>query len=175
MSKKCSHEDARLKCADCGAPICGNCLVECPVGFRCKSCIRPQGSKLANASWVVVLRALGASALIGLFVGWLMPNFQIPYISAFIYFFLGIYGGRWLVNHIDHHRLGSRTTMTIVFGVLLGMSFSPLAQIPLLIVDILANHGQSIFGSLLNVLSVLFDPVCFFAGILRPTVWGDRW
>ena len=173
MAKKCSHENTRLKCVDCEKPICSACMVECPVGVRCKDCIKPKGQpKLTIAPWFSVAKAFGASALIGCAVGWLMPHLSIPYISCLICFFLGIYSGRWLKGHLDH-KLGSSTGITVVFGVLFGIALSPLAALPLLILSILTGQSPSIFDSLLAVLSVLFDPVCFFAGILRPTLWGD--
>lgn len=173
MAKKCSHEDARIKCADCEAPICSNCMVECPVGYRCKKCVQPKGqNQLAQATWVIVLKAFAASALIGCTTGWLMHFINIPYINCLIFFFLGIYSGRWLLKHLDR-RLGSRTGSVIVFGVLFGMALSPLALLPVIIISVLTGNSPSIFDSLLTVLSILFDPVCFFAGILRPTIWGQ--
>lgn len=177
MAKKCDHEDTRLKCTECDAPICSACLVQCPVGFRCKKCVQPQKQDIKDAPWMARVKCFAASAFVGLVAGWMIPHMGIPYISCFICFFMGIYSGRWLVKFVDHHHLGSKTAPTIVYGVLLGMCFSPLILIPPMILTLLGfpfmGSGVTVSQSLLGVLSVLFDPVCFFAGILRPTVWGE--
>ncbi len=176
MAKGCSHEDSRLSCIECDSPICSSCLVQCPVGFRCKSCVKPKNTKLSSQPWAVVVKGLLASVLVGFAAGWLIPHVGIPYVSCFICFFLGIYSGRWLSQFIDR-RLGSRASHTVVFGVLIGMVLSPLSVLPVIILELLgmplAGHHTSMFESLNGVLSVLFDPVCFFAGVLRPTIWGE--
>lgn len=178
--KKCSHEDSRIKCSECDATICSNCLVQCPVGFRCQSCVGSKNKGVKSASvqplWLVATKAFAASVFVGLVAGWLIPFMAIPYISCFICLFMGLYSGRWLVQHVDRS-LGARTAPTIVFGVLLGMLLGPLHVIPLALVSVItdsvSSQGTTIFDGLNGGLSLLFDPVCFFAGILRPTVWGE--
>ncbi len=175
MSKKCSHEDSRLTCSECDAPICSNCLVQCPVGFRCKTCVGAN-SKPPQSPVAIVVKAFGASFLVGLIAGWLIPLMAIPYISCFICFFMGIYAGRWLAQHLSRS-LGAKTAPTVVFGLLIGMSLGPLHIIPLAIFSSLTGSvlspGSSIFHGLNDVVSLVFDPVCFFAGVLRPTLWGE--
>jgi hypothetical protein len=153
-------------------------MVECPVGLKCKPCVRgrEKDSKETLGSKYYVAKGLGASALVGLAAGWVMPFIHIPWVDCFIAFFLGIYSGRWLVNHLDR-RLAGKTAMTVVFGVLFGMTLGPLHTIPVTIIMVLAmpftGGGLTIWDALGGVVSLLFCPVCFFAGVLRPTVWGE--
>lgn len=173
--KKCSHEDTRLTCSECSKPICSQCLVQCPVGFRCKACCGTD--KKETGARTRVVKTFFAAALVGLISGWIMPFIDIPFVSCFICFFMGIYGGRWLVKFIDHRALGAKAAPTVVFGTLLGMSFSPLCLIPVIIIGLLGfpltHAGTTIVDSMGGILNVLFNPVCFFAGILRPTIWGE--
>lgn len=175
MSKICSHDDSRLTCSECDAPICSNCLVQCPVGFRCKTCVGAN-KKPTQSPALTVAKAFGASFLVGLVAGWLIPFMAIPYVSCFICFFMGIYSGRWLVQHLDRS-LGAKVAPTVVFGLLIGMSLGPLHVIPLAIFSLLTGSvfspGSTIFHGLNDVVSLVFDPVCFFAGVLRPTLWGE--
>jgi len=107
-----------------------------------------------------------------------MPFISVPFLSCFICYFLGLFTGRWLAKVIDH-KLGNRVATIIVFGLLIGMAMSPLAMLPFMMVEILkvsiTGQGPTIFEGLNLIASSLFCPVCFIAGVLRPTVWGERW
>jgi hypothetical protein len=126
---------------------------------------------------MLVVRTSAVCAGIGFGAGWIMPFINVPYIGCFICYLLGLFAGRWLVNFIDY-RLGDNTTKIIVIGLLLGMCLTPLILMPFVIVEVvigsIMGHG-AIFEGLFNVVCSLFSPVCFFIGVLRPTVWGDRW
>ncbi len=177
MAKPCSHEDSKLKCSQCETPICGQCMVECPVGFRCTTCVSRETTKPkpSDSTWMITAKGFGSSVIVGVAAAWVMALVHIPFIDCLISFFLGIYGGRWLKQFLDH-RLGEKTALTVVFGALFGMCFSPLIFTPLIIFHML---GAAISGDvpitecLLGLVSILFTPACFFAGILRPTVWGE--
>jgi len=69
----------RLRCTDCGKPICPRCFVRTPVGLKCQECAAPVPAAVAlsGRSWVgrgplaiaatvgVLVVALGAWALLG--------------------------------------------------------------------------------------------------------------
>lgn len=176
MKKQCSHEDTRLSCTECGQPICSNCMIQCPVGFRCKTCVHGEKNiKTAAASGMIVAKCFGASALVGLLASWIIPIINVPFLSCFICFFLGVYGGKWVLQFIDP-RLGPKTGLTVVFGALIGMSLGPLNIIPFVILHLLgaplSGAGVNFIESFGGIVCCLFNPVCFFAGLLRPTVWG---
>lgn len=178
MAKPCSHEDSKLKCSQCEKTICGQCMIECPVGFRCTTCVNPQkqkDTKNPEFTWKTTAKAFGASALVGVAAAWVMALVHIPFIDCLISFFLGIYGGRWLTQFLDR-RLAEKTGVTVVFGTLFGMCFSPLLFLPFVIFQILAAAvgGEApVMECLLGIVSMLFTPACFFAGVLRPTIWGE--
>jgi hypothetical protein len=177
MARPCSHEDSKLKCIQCDTSICGQCMIECPVGFRCATCVSPRNTtaKTTEYTWKVPAKAFGASVLVGVAAAWVMTFVHVPFIDCLISFFLGIYSGRWLTQFLDR-RLGDRTALTVVFGTLFGMCFSPQIFIPYIIFEILGamiTGTATIPESLLAVVSILFTPACFYAGILRPTVWGE--
>ncbi len=61
-----------LRCNRCERPICAECAVRTPTGYRCKECVRAQQKKFDTAEWydfivAFVVAAIGsgiASALI---------------------------------------------------------------------------------------------------------------
>ncbi|HEY9786655.1 MAG TPA: hypothetical protein V6D17_14735, partial [Candidatus Obscuribacterales bacterium] len=103
---------------------------------------------------------------------------NVPFLGCIICYFFGLFAGRILVAKVIDQRLGNKVTKIIVFGILIGMSLSPYNMLPLLMVESLASsfagHG-TVFDSLTEIVNCLFSPVCFMVGVLRPTVWGERW
>lgn len=101
---------------------------------------------------------------------------DLPWIGVFICYFAGLFTGRFLTRFIDH-KLGRNIGTTIVFGLLLGMSLSPLRYLLLawgLCLQQSIGAGADLFGGLGCIVGSLFSPVVFVIGILRPTVWGER-
>ncbi len=103
----------------------------------------------------------------------------MPFFCCIIAYFLGLFIGRSLTKFIDY-KLGRNIGTTIVFGILIGMSLSPIGFLPFLMIDLLRmaimemGSGVSILDALTAIVNSLFTPVCFIVGILRPTVWGER-
>jgi hypothetical protein len=115
---------------------------------------------------------------IGCGAGWLMPFIAIPYISCIICYFLGLFIGRRMTKVLDD-KLGDNVTKIIVFGLLIGMSLSPIGLLPFFMLSILQasfmGGGGTIFGALTSIVCSIFNPGMFILGMLRATVWGERW
>jgi len=75
-----NHPDREtgLRCNRCGKPICSECAVLTPVGYRCKQCVREQQQQFETARpldfvLIAVLAAAGGglgSLLLGIFNLW---------------------------------------------------------------------------------------------------------
>jgi hypothetical protein len=162
-----------LSCIDCSKAICSNCLVECPVGFRCKACVGSVKNPLKGSDKKEFYKTFGLSVGIGCGGGWAMQYISIPYISCIICFFLGMIAGRWLATKIDFALLPN-AGKTITCGLLLGLFLTPLAMLPSLLLSLFgmmfATGGTGIFTVLTVMVSALFCPACYIAGVLQPTV-----
>ena len=58
-----------LRCSRCDRPICGRCVVQTPVGGRCRECARPQLIPTYTLGFGYLLRGLAASIGTGLGTG----------------------------------------------------------------------------------------------------------
>lgn len=178
MIGKHSCGDSKLTCIDCSAIICGKCLVQCPVGFRCDSCGNVK-NPLTSITPLIVAKTLAICGVAGFVGGWILPFIGVPFLTCILAYFLGIIIGRLLARVIDY-KMGRGVGTTIVFGVLIGMSFSPYGFLPFIMVETLTQaifHMSAQYGildALTDIASSLFVPVGFIIGIMRPTVWGER-
>lgn len=174
MAGQCNHDETRLTCVDCGKLICSNCLVQCPVGFRCKPCGGPKTVSGHKPGAFGAAKSLAICAVCGFGYGSIMPFIGVPFFSCVIAFLLGLLCGRFLSGVLDS-KLGSALTTTIVFGLMIGMSFTSTAGIAWLLVDLIkapfVGEFALIIPGLTRLASALFCPVGFIVGVLRMTVW----
>ncbi len=65
----------RLRCSRCGKPICYECMVESPVGFRCRDCASGPTISVYRTSSQLLIRALAAGTVVAIGVGILWGYF----------------------------------------------------------------------------------------------------
>lgn len=63
------RRETMLRCNKCNKPICMECSVRTPVGYRCKECVRGQQDKFYTATTSNQALGYGAAALSGLLLG----------------------------------------------------------------------------------------------------------
>ena len=94
------HPDVEtgLRCGKCDTPICPRCLVQTPVGARCRDCANIRRLPTLDVTPVYYLRAQVAAIVAGLVVGWFWA-----YVSGsrgafgFLTFFIGL-GMGWAIS-----------------------------------------------------------------------------
>jgi hypothetical protein len=88
---------------------------------------------------------------------------------------LGLVAGKWLAGILDR-RLGEKVGVIVVFGLLIGLSLSPYNLIAPIAVEMiqapLMGDVTHIIKDLNSFVGLIFSPVCFIVGVLRPSIWG---
>ncbi|MBN1438284.1 MAG: B-box zinc finger protein [Anaerolineales bacterium] len=84
----CAYHPGRptsLRCNRCGQPICTQCAVRTPVGYRCRQCVREQQKIFDTSKWydfpvafVAAALVCGAGSILSAFIG-----FFILFVAAF--------------------------------------------------------------------------------------------
>jgi hypothetical protein len=83
------HEDTptSLRCARCEKLVCPKCMVQAPVGIRCREHGKAQKPPMYQVSRVYMARGFGAAIVVGI-VGGIVLAFAVPYLNL-----VGFYGG----------------------------------------------------------------------------------
>jgi hypothetical protein len=101
----CSYHPGRptgLRCNRCGRPICSQCAVRIPVGYRCKTCVRDQQKIFDTATWYDFPAAFFAAAVVcGL--GSILSSF-IGFFILFVAGFAGMLAARAVIWAVRHRR-----------------------------------------------------------------------
>ena len=125
--------ETSLRCNNCGKPICAQCAIHTPTGYRCKECVRGQQKIFNTARWVDYLLGFGTAALLsflasllmglisgiaGLF-GWLIIIIASPTAGVII-----AEGVRFVTRKHRSRSLFITVAAGVIFGVLPYIIFS---------------------------------------------------
>jgi hypothetical protein len=129
-----------LRCNRCGRPICAQCVVRTPVGYRCKNCVRELLKVYDNARWYdfpVVFIATAIVAGIGVsiasYAGWF---------GLIVDFFTGLAAER-VAQWASRYRRSRHLWLAAVAGALL--SATVFALLPLVVSGEIFAVGQGAY------------------------------
>lgn len=78
-----------LRCSRCETPICPKCMLQTPVGARCRDCARISRSPIYTLSTAHYARAAAASVIGGVVMGLVWALVLLPFSFGFLSIFLG--------------------------------------------------------------------------------------
>ena len=150
------HVETALRCGKCGKPICPKCMVQTPVGARCRQCAKLHKLPTYQVSVPHYLRAAGTAigiAIVGGVIWWLVEGFLPFFLGLIIAPAIG-YGIGELVSLSANRKRGRG--LAIIAGIGVGISY---------LVTILA--GSIPFG-LLNIgLDLLALALGVYVAVIR--------
>ena len=145
-----------LRCNRCERPICAQCAVRTPTGYRCRECVREQKKTFDTAEWYdYVLGFIVASILSGIasflvtliggigFIGWFLIIVACPVAGVAI---------SESVRFVIRRRRAKSLYYTVVAGVVLG-------ALPILLTQLFV----------MNLFGILFQVI--YLAITLPTVY----
>ena len=148
--------ETSLRCNNCERPICAQCAVRTPTGYRCKECVRERQKTFETAEWYdFVFGFLIAAVLSGIaaflvtlvggigFFGWFLIAAGAPTAAV------AIAEG---VRRVTNRRRSRPLFMTVAAGVILG-------ALPVILIQVLRGD---LFGILFQVIYLIIaTPVVY--------------
>ena len=122
------NRETLLRCNQCEQPICVECAVQTPTGYRCRSCVRGQQKKFDTAQTLDYLAAPIIAGLLS-FIGSRLIGF-LGFFTIFAAPFAGMIIVQVIRKLIKNRR--SNTLFLITAGAVL------LGSIPLLLIDLIS-------------------------------------
>jgi hypothetical protein len=154
--------ETNLRCAKCGKPICPKCLVETPVGAKCRDCAGLSKLPTYHVSTTYYLRAVGTGLGMAITCGivWslvmgLMPFFYLNlYLNLLLAPAAGYAIGELVSLSVNRKR---GTGLAIVAGITVVISY--------LISNIRFSQGMILFSFSLSPFHLLLDLLALALGI----------
>ncbi|OGO07489.1 MAG: hypothetical protein A3K46_00935 [Chloroflexi bacterium RBG_13_60_9] len=138
-----------LRCNRCGQPICSQCAVRTPVGYRCKTCVREQQKIFETANWydfpvafVVSAVICGAGSILSSFVG-----FFILLAAGFV----GSFAAR-IVQWAVRHRRSRYLWLAAAAGGIIGCLPIMVPTVVLMILSAGQDLGSVLLGAGMGLL-----------------------
>ncbi|MEO9175834.1 MAG: hypothetical protein ABI317_10020 [Gaiellales bacterium] len=128
--------ETRVSCANCGKPICPDCMVQSPVGIKCADCARMPRSARLRLRPDRALRAVGAAVAIVVVGGVALASLAATPFGFFgflVAYGVGRGGGELVLRAAG--RVRGQTTGLIAAAGALGAYLAPFALVPLLYGD----------------------------------------
>ena len=117
--------ETELRCATCGKPICPDCLVETPVGMKC----REHGLNPPPPIYQVSPAGYGAAVPAGLVLGAVAGALALRFRYLILLLVLGVVAGRLIGEAMSYSsgwkrgpRLAAVAAATIIVGAVVGGS-----------------------------------------------------
>ena len=101
--------ETRLSCSQCGKSMCTQCLVQAPVGIRCRECGSAEKMPTFDVQPSYYARAVGVGIAVAICGGllWALFNFflgGIPFISSFAALAMGYGAGELISVSVNRKR-----------------------------------------------------------------------
>lgn len=107
-----------LRCSRCEKPICPKCMIQTPVGARCRECARIAKSPVYTMSSGVMARAATASVVGGVAMGLIWGFILLPFSVGFLSIFVGAGLGYAFTRVMEFATGRKRGPMVVGFAIL---------------------------------------------------------
>ncbi|MCL5102753.1 MAG: B-box zinc finger protein [Armatimonadetes bacterium] len=145
--------ETALRCAACNTLICPQCLVQTPVGAKCRECGSQRGIALFSPSIPQAAAAAGAAVFFGVVAGWAV-EFSIGLFTCFLAVIYGGFVGEMIIRASGRKR-GRKMEVIAIVATLVGVIGGRLVVAAMQIAAPGTAHPP--FG-ILNVITDLVQP-----------------
>jgi hypothetical protein len=144
-----NHPDREtsLRCNKCGKPICVQCAVLTPIGYRCKECVRGQQRVFETATWVDYPAAI-IIAIILAYIGSVIASF-LSFFTIFVAPIAGVVIAE-AIRMATRRRRSQRLYWAATAGVIVGSL--PRILIPVAVLLLGGLPGGLSLGALLPLI-----------------------
>ena len=156
------HVETQLQCASCGTPICPDCLVDTPVGMKCRRCgLAPLPPRYRLSHSMLVL-GVGAGTTVAAVMGFLVLAFPFIRALGFLLLFLAPVAGHVVGSVAGWAASGKRGP--VIAGAAAGSCVAGMLVVAPELIGLMA--GDSLLGPLdLLYLAGVRPLVAVFAGL----------
>jgi len=105
--------ETALRCSRCETPICPKCLVQTPVGARCRDCAKILRNPIYTLNTPQLIRGVLAAVIGGAIMGAIWYFVLLPFTYGFLSIFVGA-GLAWVFTKLMNFATGLKRGPTVV-------------------------------------------------------------
>lgn len=147
--------ETALRCSRCETPICPKCMIQTPVGARCRDCARISKSPVYTVTGVTLARAVGAALAGGIVMGilWGLLTRDVG-LGGFFSFFVGAglgYGFTRLMELATRRKRGPVVVGCAMGGIVLAFAIQYVLVYQQLLIGSLIAVGVALYFAYQNL------------------------
>jgi hypothetical protein len=110
--------ETNLRCGKCGKPICPKCLVQTPVGARCRECARLNRPPTFRVSGGYYLKAAGMALVLAVVVGLVWGAIE-TFLPFYFFSLIVAMGVGWVIGEVVSRAVNRKrsTGLAVIGGV----------------------------------------------------------
>ena len=112
-----------LRCSRCETPICPKCMIQTPVGARCRDCAKISKSPIYTVDGVTAVKAGVAAVVGGLVMGLVWLLVLLPFTNGFLSIFVGA-GLGWTFTRMMEVATGRKRGPVVVGFAIAGLALA---------------------------------------------------
>lgn len=143
-----------LRCSRCEKPICPKCLIQTPVGARCRDCAQINKSPVYTMTNAVMARAATASVVGGVVMGLIWGFVLLPFSFGFLSILVGAglgYAFTRMMEFATGRKRGPVVVGFAIFGIAIAWSMQLLFVDPRVALYGLVAAGVAIYFAYQNL------------------------
>ena len=157
------NRSTTLRCNRCERPICTDCAVRTPTGYRCRECVREQQKKFDTAEWYDYLIAFAVAA-----VGSGIASALIAIVSGFFFGLLVLFiapGAGGVIGNIVLRFIKNRRSRTLFLTAAVGLVVGALPALLLITLPALLGLLYGGLHGLTGLLPAIWEVVYLFLAV----------
>ena len=167
------NRETTLRCNRCEKPICTNCAVHTPTGYRCKECVNKRKKLFENALWYDYLFAFLVAAILS-GIGSAIVSFISSWFFGLMVLFFSPFAAIMIARGVQFvtRRRRSRSLFIIVaVGIIVGGLPSVIARIGMLLFIFSSPESYAGFSWFWSLLPLIWQIVYLI--IATPAVYAN--
>ena len=165
------NRETVLRCNRCDRPICVQCAIKTPTGYRCKECVRTQQKVFVTVKWYDYIVAILAAGILST-IGYAIMMF-LSRLFFLLAFFVGPTIGMAIAEAV--RALTGRRRSEWLFrsaAIAGGLAVLPYVLLPIILaaVSIGASNGQSSWANVLPGLTTVLYAAIYLITVV-PTIY----
>src|SRR5512138_1638964 len=152
-----------LRCNRCERPICADCAIRTPTGYRCRECVREQQKKFDTAEWYDYIVAFIVAA-----IGSAIASGLIAVVSGFFFGLLVLFiapGAGAFIGNIVLRFIRNRRSRALFLTAAIGMVVGALPALLLISLPALLGVLSAGLHGLTGLLPAIWEVVYLFLAV----------
>ncbi len=154
-----------LRCNRCERPICAECAIRTPTGYRCRECVREQQKKFDTAEWYDYIVAFIVAAIGSGIASFLVSLIQFLGIWSFLLLIFIAPGAGAVIGNLVLRFIKNRRSRQLFLTAAIGMVVGALPALLIISLPVLLSLLGGNVQGFVSIMPAILEVVYLFLAV----------